>query len=478
MNKIDVISKQICATSLTRVALYIRVSTDRQAKEGDSLEAQEESLRKYAKEHNYIIVDVYIDGGESGQKLKRTNLQRMLKDVEDGKIDLVIMTKLDRWFRNVSDFYKVLDVLKRNNVNWKTIWEEYDTTTATGEFWLNVSLALGQMEAQRTGERINQVFDYKFKVQKTVCSGTKIFGYDISKEKKLIINEKEAKQLNLLFDKYIETNNLYETTRWFQSNVRSNAAITTIRKYLTNSAYIGKYKHVISKTKEIEIIENFSPAIIDNAKFNIVQDMLKVNVKNYFRIIESKNGNKRDYLFSGMIFCSCGRRMYGKNSRNKHYYLCKSSRTNLCNNRTQFSEKKLENYLIENIDNVIEETLRKYTIDQIEENSNIDDISKLINKIKNKLDKLSSLYIEDLIDIDYYKLEYSKLKDELSKLQEKENNEKKRDLSSLQNFLNNKNWKNLYDSLEVREKRRFWLSIIDKVIVYSKDDFEICLKLY
>ena len=79
---------------LKRVALYIRVSTDRQAKEGDSLEAQENALNEYCKQQNYVIIDKYIDGGESGQKIKRTNLQRMLEDVKLGKIDLILMTNL------------------------------------------------------------------------------------------------------------------------------------------------------------------------------------------------------------------------------------------------------------------------------------------------------------------------------------------------------------------------------------------------
>ena len=161
---------------IKRVALYIRVSTDRQAKEGDSLEAQENALLEYCNKHNYIIVDKYIDGGESGQKIKRTNLQRMLDDVKQDKIDLILMTKLDRWFRNIGDFYKVIEIIKKHKTDWKTIWEDYDTTTASGEFWLNMSLSMGQLEAKRTSERINSVFDYKYNVQKTVCTGQPPYG--------------------------------------------------------------------------------------------------------------------------------------------------------------------------------------------------------------------------------------------------------------------------------------------------------------
>ena len=78
------------------------------------------------------------------------------------------MTKLDRWFRNIADFYKVIEVLKRNKVDWKTIWEDYDTTTASGEFWLNISLSMGQLEAKRTSERINEVFNPEIAINRAV----------------------------------------------------------------------------------------------------------------------------------------------------------------------------------------------------------------------------------------------------------------------------------------------------------------------
>lgn len=461
-------------SKLTRVALYIRVSTDRQAKEGDSLEAQEKALRDYAKEHNFEIVGTYMDDGESGQKIKRTNLQKLLSDTNDGKIDLIIMTKLDRWFRNVSDFYKVIDILKQNKVDWKTIWEDYDTTTASGEFWLNMSLALGQMEAKRTGERICEVFDHKYKFQKTVCTGAKIFGYDISKDKKLIINKEEAEQLNLLFDKYIQTNNLNETTRWFQNNIKKRSS-ASVRLYLTNTAYIGKYKHKIKNTNEIEIIEDFSPIIINEDKFNKVQKMLQKNVKEYKRQ-NSKNGNKTDYIFSGLLYCSCGKKLAGKHSKGNHYYICKRALTTICNNKIHLSEISLEKYLIENIMILIENKINEVEVNNISNiNKNIDK-NKEINKIKNKLNKLTNLYLEDMIDIEIYKNEYPALKQKLEELENKKIEIK--DFSKLKKFLKNTKWQKLYDNLENKEKRKLWSSIINKITFKSKTDFEIEFNLY
>lgn len=282
--------KKTDENKLTRVALYIRVSTDRQAKEGDSLEAQEKALTDYAKEHNYIIVDTYIDGGESGQKIKRTNLQRLLKDVENNKIDLVIMTKLDRWFRNVADFYKVIEVLKRNKVDWKTIWEDYDTTTASGEFWLNMSLSMGQLEAKRTSERINEVFDYKYNVQKQRVLVKHHMDIKYPKKKNNYWWWK-SKNVIALFEHYASTNNLNKTASWFRTNIE-NKSTEIIKKYLRNPIYIGQFK----RTKTQEIIEDYAPRIIDDELWLKVQKLIQINIKTIFLTQQKKTQYQTIYI--------------------------------------------------------------------------------------------------------------------------------------------------------------------------------------
>ena len=117
---------------MNRVFLYVRVSTEEQAIHGLSIEAQSASLKEWAKRGGYRIVDTYIDAGISARKpaSKRPELQRLLEDIRAGKGDLVVFTKLDRWFRNISEYYKVQEVLEKHRVDWKTIQEDYDTTTA------------------------------------------------------------------------------------------------------------------------------------------------------------------------------------------------------------------------------------------------------------------------------------------------------------------------------------------------------------
>ena len=146
---------------LQRAALYIRVSTDEQALHGDSLSTQRELLTAYAKSNSMEIVGCYVDDGYTASKLNRPALQRMLNDVRLDKIDIILFTKLDRWFRSVRDYYKIQEVIETHHVNWKTILENYDTTTSSGRLHINIMLSVAEDEVSRTSERIKVVFESK-----------------------------------------------------------------------------------------------------------------------------------------------------------------------------------------------------------------------------------------------------------------------------------------------------------------------------
>ena len=146
-----------------QVFCYVRVSTEEQALHGLSIEAQTEALENWAAAHGHKVLGVYTDAGISARKpaSKRPELQRLLADVQSGKGDLVIFTKLDRWFRNIAEYYKVQEILERHHVDWKTIQEDYDTSTASGRLKINIMLSVAQDEADRTSERIKAVFEIK-----------------------------------------------------------------------------------------------------------------------------------------------------------------------------------------------------------------------------------------------------------------------------------------------------------------------------
>ena len=148
---------------IIRCAIYDRVSTDIQVQQGLSLDTQKELLTEYANTHGYEIVDYYIDEGLTARKkLKnRRDFMRLLDDIRADKIDLVLVTKLDRWFRNVKDYHNVQAILEEHHCNWKTVLEDYDTSTADGQLKINIMLAVAQNESDRTSERIKVVFEHK-----------------------------------------------------------------------------------------------------------------------------------------------------------------------------------------------------------------------------------------------------------------------------------------------------------------------------
>ena len=126
---------------MKRAALYIRVSTDEQARHGLSLGEQRADLERYANAHHYTIVGIYADEGSTARKAlsRRKELQRLLDDVRDDKIDIILFKCLDRWFRNIRDYYKVQDILDAHHVDWEGTQERYNTTTTNGRLMLTSS---------------------------------------------------------------------------------------------------------------------------------------------------------------------------------------------------------------------------------------------------------------------------------------------------------------------------------------------------
>lgn len=446
---------------IKNVAIYCRVSTEEQKKFGISVDDQKNSLTEYCKRNKYKIYDYYIDEGVSaGTISKRKEFVRLLKDLDN--IDLIIFTKLDRFSRNVRDANNLLVELDKHNTSFKAIDEDdIDTSTADGRFIFNLKVNLAEHERNKDSERINRVNNYKYKVAKTVCTGAKIFGYDIDKNKHLIVNEKEAEQLNELYDYYLKTTSLSKCYQWFKNNV-GNKSIGTIRNYLTDSKYIGKYM----TTKNKEILEDFCPAIIDEEKFYKVQKELKRNIKSY------NSNTKRDYIFSGLITCQeCGFKMaggtrgaktgYTKIYKCKQHYIEKN-----CINTTALTEKYIEDYLKENILKIAEDNIlnaqKKKKISRKNKSA----------EIKNKMNKLVDLYLNDLIDKDKYNNDYNYLKEELKKEEQANQEEQNINIDNLQKFLK-MDFLTIYNTLTDVEKQRLWRSIIDNITIDNNKNITV-----
>lgn len=425
---------------MLRVALYIRVSTEEQALHGDSIEAQKQSLIEYAKKNDYKIIDYYIDDGFTATSLKRPNLQRLLNDIREGKIDLVIFTKIDRWSRGVRNYYKIQDVLDTHKVHWKTIFENYDTSTAAGQLHINIMLSVAENEAAVTSERIKAVFNNKVK-NKEVITGKVPKGYKIE-NKKLVVDKETVNIVESIFSYFEIHQSKRSTMNFLRDELGVNLSYKTISNILSNSLYKGEYRGII----------DYCPAIIDEKRFDKIQTLLKRNI--------STNSNNRIYLFSSLLVCShCNHNIVGFNTKhndkfffnyrcNHNYY------RKLCDNNRCISEKKIEKKIIEQF----KVQLNDYIVDhEVKKNNKPKKSNK--SEIENKIKKLNDLYINDFITLEEYKQKHQFYK---SKIIEDNGLQEEFDIESYKKLLNI-NFEEDYQKLAREDKRAFWRSFIKEI---------------
>lgn len=440
------------------VACYCRVSTDEQARFGFSIQAQKDALEKYCKENRYKY-EFYVDEGISASSMKkRKALNEMLSKCN--VFDMVLFTKLDRLSRNVLDANNINKLLIDNKCTMKAIDEDdIDTSTADGTFIFNLKVSLAQREIGKTSERIKFVFENK-RNKGEVTSGTKKYGYDIV-DKKFVINKKESENILNLYNEFINNNgNLKETYKYFIQHFEDKG-YDAMSNYLKETAYIGKYKLY----RKNVYIDNYIPAILDFETWEKVQNLRKK------KTVERK---KYPDLFSGLVYCNnCGNRLAKKvDYRVKNTvvrYICDNNYRykvgidkKRCYNNKTIKENYIEEYLLNNLDKELSSLIAKVSITP--SIKNVDNTQK-IKVIEKKIIKLKDLYIDDLIDKTEYKKDYEKYKNELINLKKSETNkEEKKDYSYLKQILNS-DYKKIYSKLNTINKKKFWLSIIDKIYI-------------
>ena len=442
---------------MKRTAIYLRVSTDKQAQEGDSIPAQRDALKKYIDSHDdMILFGEYMDDGVSGTKSDRDELQRMLNDVKEGMIDQILVTKLDRLYRNIRHYLNMQELLDKYHVNWLAIWEPiYDTSTPQGRLIINQMMSIAQFEAENTGQRIRQVNDYKVR-NGEVISGKFPPGFSI-KDKHLVQN-KDADIVRQMFEFYAFCGSMNKTMNAFYHYGIFPTGKPAFKKILQNTKYIGVFRDN----------HNFCEPIIDKALFYDVQRKLSINVK---------TSQKRVYIFSGLIKCEeCGRK-YGalfqekKNGRtyNLKLYRCPGhyAGVRICSNPKMLNEKKLEEYLLSNIKLLLSEYVISAEKEAVPQKDNSDRIAYL-NK---KLAKLKELFINDLLTLEEYKSDKEEIETELAKLEEKKE-EIKHDLSACKEIIN-MDIDAVYADFSLEEKRVFWRSIIKEMWVDTQKNIRI-----
>ena len=440
-----------------RTAIYCRVSTDQQVRDGDSIQAQLSALKSYCEKNGYEIAGIYTDDGISGTLLnERDELQRLLDDVRSGKIDLLIFTKLDRYFRNLKHYLNTQEVLDKYNVPWIAIWENYETRTPQGRLMVNQMLSFAQFEAEQTGQRINQVFSFK-KTNHEILSGKIPFGFKIQ-DKHLVIDPEKANIVRRVFQTFIDTGSISETLRRTEG-LGLPKTQRAIKLLLQNRKYIG----------ECYGIENYHDAIIDKDTFALVQKLLKQNVR---------QTKFRTYIFSGLCTCSdCGRRLVGttdkikpKNERYKVYRCMGHYRAiQDCINSKSLNEKKLEKYLVENLKELA------FADISVKDKRKATNYEKKIASAEKKISRLKELYLNELITLDDYKHDLAAYKADIDTFKAEARKYKGTDKKALYDLVG-RNLADWYWTLTEDERRVIWRSVIDQIYFGSDKNIKIVFR--
>ena len=452
-----------------RTAAYVRVSHQEQKLRGLSPEAQRDALRRYAEEHNLKIVEWYEDLGVSGRKLikKRPALQQMIQDAEHGKFDRIIFIKLDRYFRSVAEYYECQKRLEAKNVTWTATEEVYDLTTANGRYWVTQKLAIAELEADTTGERIDLVNEYKIKTGQPLTGEHSLgFAYSIEKGEdgiKRVVKDPKTKHIVEDFIQYyLLHQNKRQGTFYVQEKHNTDASYGTLGKVLTDTKIYGYYKGN----------PNYCEPYVDKETFDRIQEILKNNIK--------ETAGNRVYLFTGLIRCPhCGHLMSGKFTGRstasnypggkiytyiKDYYSYRCNEHNIkkvCDFRKHPGELHIEKHLIENFDLYVNGYIDAIAVEDAQE-KNDDCVKRKLKDLRGQLQRVNRMYKLGKMKDAEYDRESDDLEERIRDLESHLEPLKERDLTKYHELLKS-DWKTLYNALNKENKRAFWRKYIKQI---------------
>jgi len=324
-----------------RCAIYTRKSSEEGLEmEFNSLDAQRESCEAYIasqRQEGWLLVpDYYDDGGIPGGTLERPGLQRLLRDVEDGCIDVVVVYKVDRLSRSLADFARIIDTFEKHDVSFVSITQQFNTTSSMGRLTLNILLSFAQFEREVIGERIRDKFAASRR-KGMWMGGSPPLGYDVE-NRKLVVNQTEAALVRHIFERFVRLGSAttlaaelkadgYRTKTWTtqKGRIREGRPIDKgfLYKLFRNRVYLGEAVH------KGESFPGEHDAIIDQALRDKVHAILAENPKTR----SNRTRATTPMPLKGLIRCGhCDAAMTPSYTRRKgrlyRYYLCLSATKN------------------------------------------------------------------------------------------------------------------------------------------------------
>lgn len=485
-----------------KCALYVRVSTTNQAEDGESLDEQIKTLENYCTYRKWANHVVYREEGFSGKNLKRPAFQQMMRDIEKGKINTVIVKKIDRLSRSIVDFENLYKLFQDTNVDLISTQENFDTSTAIGRSVIRIVLIFAQLEREQTSERTIDVMAYRAR-QGMFNGGYPRLGYDIDTDNKCLVpNESEIPILKEVFLTYCRLGSLSETANelnkkgyrlktWVTSSGKSRGGEkfqkNNVSRILNDPLFIGKTRY------KKQIYEGQHPAILSKELFEAAQEILRNN--NVTKTGYRQNDNT--FLLKGLVKCkSCGSAMapsFALSKGNKYfYYRC------IVNNDRSKSDckigsvpaRKLEELVVDELKylstdpQIIAGVIEKASKDQrikinelsTKKSAIQDMLVQIDRKAKNLIGVLSELgnsgnqthYIVN--ELDELEKQSKQLKEELETICFESNDIENKIVDAeiiLENF---KIFKDVFDHLTINEKYDLLHLLIKKVVYFVEEE--------
>ncbi len=446
-------------SKIPRCAIYIRVSTEEQHLNGLSLPAQKKALTEFAEKNNYTIVGCYADEGISARKpmKHRRGLLLLLEDVKRDKIDMILVTKLDRWFRNIKDYNITEEILQTHNCHWKTIYENYYSSTANGQMVINIMLSVNQAECDRTSERIKAVLDYKRSIGEVTSGRCACYGYRVVNNR-LVKDDAVKHIIEDAYNHYFTCYSIRSTFYYLKAKYGDDApSHNKVDRLFKNETYAGKDKDNLNYCEPYITLDQWAK-------------IRQVSVSKTYTV-----GNYEPYIFSSLIKCPwCGNNYTGyrkkqklKNGGESIYIKYRCGNKFGRHSSAHLSEHKIEEYMLTHVSDRLDQELANIEFNQHHRTYKVDDSDAL----RTEMDRLNILFQKGRITERYYDEQYEILEKKLSESEtiKVPSPESYRDVIRAVSG----NWQDLYLKLDKNHKQAFWKSTI-KDIQIDKETHKIC----
>ena len=450
-------------------ALYVRVSTDAQVDEGYSIDAQKEALASFCDARKYERYDYYVDGGYTGSNIERPDMERLIADIKQKNISRVIVYKLDRLSRNLRDtMYLIEDVFIPHNVDFISINESFDTSTAFGKACIAILSVFAQLERENIYLRTRMGMRKRVQSGLWMGGGRTPFGYDYDKEQGILAPNKDADTVRKIYELYLQGYSVNKIASTL--DFRSERLVSQILQRKSNCGYIVYNGE--------EYLGKHEP-IIDLETYQKTMWMMEQRSKNQLY-------SDSPHLLTGLVECGvCGAKMryqpWGKGQYRLYCYSHQKSKPHLikdpnCDNGSPKPEI-VEGYVLDKLFKASLDIADQFATGRMKINIK-EELTKQLSTAKSRLKKLYTLYSDSTQDDEILVSSIEEIKQEISRINQRIEIEDQKTEAEIEK--NNaiellRSLSSVWEYSTGQEKKVILNQLIDKIVI-THTNIDIMLK--